>query len=96
MLEWHKLQWPGLASNDWWLSEMAGLRILKSKSEPIMRTIGHLQISQWENVCVSANEKWTLQDFLDHMQNNIGVTVEAIIQNGRSVFMKIMPTHVKK
>ena len=61
LLEWHKLKWPGLASNDWWISEMAGLRVLKSKTEPTMRTIGHLQLSQWENVCVSANEDWTLQ-----------------------------------
>ena len=30
------------------------------------------------------------------MQNKVGVKVEAIIQNGRSVFMKIMPTHAKK
>ena len=95
LFECQKLQW-GLSCNDWWLSEMAGLRIIKSKSEPNSRQIGNLRLSQWDNLHVIANEEWTLQDFLDHMENDIGVSVEAIIQNGRSIFMKIMPTHVNK
>ena len=87
----------GLTSNDWWLSEMAGLGIVKSKSTPTYRKIGkNLELSGWDKVIVMANKDWTLQDFLDHMEKNVGVTVEAVIQNGRSIFMKIMPTHVNK
>ena len=94
--ECQKLQQGLNCNNDWWLSEMAGLRIIKSKSEPSFRKVGNLKLCQWDNVRVVSKEDWTLQDFLDHMQNDIGVSVEAIIQNGRSIFMRIMPTHAKK
>ena len=52
LYECQKLQQGLNCNNDWWLSEMAGLRIIKSKSEPSSRKVGNLKLCQWDNVRV--------------------------------------------
>ena len=93
--ELHKLE-QSLESQDWWFSERNGFRILKSKTQLTMKTIGKLTLNPWENVQIQALCEWTLQDLLDQLEDKFGVLVEAVIQNGKSLFLKIMPTHVNK
>ena len=90
-LEVQKLE-AGLKSNDWWFSQRDGLLILKSMSEPMKRQVGKVELSQWEVLRVAAAAEWTMQDFIDHL-HELELTVELVVQNGKILYNKAMPTH---
>ena len=96
MLEMKKLK-HGFKSCDWWFNYKShSFDIVSSKSEPSMRQIGALTLSQWDNLKVKYEEDWTLADLLDFLEQHLSLSVDFMIQSGRMIFNKAMPTHVNK
>ena len=94
----HEIQKLGenLENQDWWISELNGFSLLSSKSAPKMRQIGNLTLNQWDNFSVVLQEDWTLKDFLEHMMQVVGLNVNMVTQNSKMIYVKALPTHVKK
>lgn len=87
----------GFKSCDWWFNYKShSFDIVSSKSEPSMRQIGALTLSQWDNLKVKYEEDWTLADLLDFLEQHLSLSVDFMIQSGRMIFNKAMPTHVNK
>ena len=93
--EIRKLQ-NGLQSQDWWITERDGFAILHSKTQPKLRKIGNLTLTQWDNLSVKLEEEWTLADFLEHVLTFVGLNVNMITQKSKMIYCKALPTHVKK
>ena len=93
----HEINKIGKFENqDWWVSELGGFSVLKSKSEAKTRKIGHLSLSQWENLSVAPKPDWTLNDFLEHMVTLMGLNVNMVTQKSKMIYVKALPTHYKK
>ena len=95
----HEIQKCGgknLENQDWWISELNGFSILSSKSAPKMRQIGNLTLNQWDNLSVVLEENWSLNDFLEHMRLVVGLNVNMVTQKSKMIYVKALPTHVKK
>ena len=95
-IEIQKLKEKNLQNSDWWFGEKGNFAILTSKTAVSYVKIGKILLSQWDKLKVVPKEDWTIQDFIDHMETQVELTVELIIQNGKTIYIKAMPTHVKK
>jgi hypothetical protein len=83
--------------NDWWSSQLdGGITIQSSRSHAATRQIGNLTVTHWDNVQVHGTQDWTIQHFLNHMEEKIGLNVNMITQNSKMIFIKALPTHVNK